>query len=127
MKNDKVTAGLMWHPDTWPIVYAIASSARPNASAMPRVPIVSTARIAVPGPTIMRTNVPTISAAKILRFDGPAAATVSVGMATGVVGAGSYAAADCGWAGSPGGGGDDGGGGGGTLDTHSSSGGTGWA
>ena len=70
-------------------MYAIASSARPNANAMPSVPIVSAARIAVPGPTIIRTNVPTISAAKILMCDGPAAATVSIGMATGVVGAGS--------------------------------------
>src|SRR5215213_464484 len=90
---------------------------------MPSVPILSAARIAVPGPTIIRTNVPTISAAKILRFDGPAAATDSIGIATGLEGAGSYAPADCGCAGSPGGGGegDGGGGGGGTLVTCSSS------
>ena len=43
----------------------------------------------MPGPTIISTPVPTASAAKILRFDGPAAAIVSAGIATGVVGAGS--------------------------------------
>ena len=36
-KNASVTAGLMWQPETWPIVYAIASSARPKARATPSV------------------------------------------------------------------------------------------
>ena len=40
----------------------------------------------MPGPTIISTPVPIASAAKILRFDGPPAAIVSVGIATGVVG-----------------------------------------
>src|SRR3954471_2850435 len=57
-----VTAGLMWQPDTWPIVYAIASSASPNANATPYAPILSAARMALPGPTIMSTAVPVASA-----------------------------------------------------------------
>ena len=43
----------------------------------------------MPGPTIISTNVPTISAARILRLAGPATAIVETGSATGVVGAGS--------------------------------------
>src|SRR5688572_21961329 len=81
--------------------------------------------IAVPGPTIMSTNVPTVSAPKILRFDGPAAAIVATGSATGCRGAGSNAGPCCGCCVVPGccdddgggGGVDPGGGGGGTLDT----------
>ncbi len=94
-KKASVTAGLMWHPDTWPIVYAIARSTKPKARATASgPPIGPEARIAVPGPTIISTPVPIDSAPKILRFDGPAAAIVSAGGVTGVAGAGSYAGAD---------------------------------
>ena len=49
-RNPSVTAGLMWQPDTWPIVYAIASSTRPNANATPKMPMTSEAMIARAGP-----------------------------------------------------------------------------
>src|SRR5437763_3085533 len=68
-RKPSVTAGLMWQPETCPIVYAIPSRASPNAKATPRLPILSEARTALPGPMIISTAVPTISAARIRRFD----------------------------------------------------------
>src|SRR6476469_4846300 len=57
-----VTAGLMWQPETGPMAYAIASSERPNASAIPRLPILSPAMTAAPTPPKTSTNVPRHSA-----------------------------------------------------------------
>ena len=47
-RNPSVIAGLMWHPLIGPITYAMSSRAKPNANAMPSVPIASPARIALP-------------------------------------------------------------------------------
>ena len=69
----------MWQPDTWPIVYAIASSAKPNAKAIPNVPMTSMPMMAVPGPMIMSTAVPMNSAAKIRTSETAGVGGVSAG------------------------------------------------
>lgn len=53
-----VTAGLIWQPDTWPIVYAIATTARPNAIAIWRLPAVIPASTADPQPRSTSTSYP---------------------------------------------------------------------
>ena len=67
----KVMAGLMWQPLMPPIVYAIATTARPNASAVPiTVPAFATVEqsevqfklTATPQPIKTSTIVPNISA-----------------------------------------------------------------
>src|SRR5262245_28553771 len=63
----------MWQPDTWPMVYAIASRARPKANATPRVPITLDARMALPGPISIRTAVPMVSATAIRMMEGDVA------------------------------------------------------
>src|SRR4051794_30935390 len=67
----------MWQPETCPIVYAIASSASPNAKATPYTPILSAAMIALPGPMIISTAVPTASAPNTRMFDCPVGEGVS--------------------------------------------------
>src|SRR5450755_707693 len=57
-----VTAGLMWQPEIGPIAYAIATSAKPNASEMPSGPSACPSNTAEPTPTNTSTNVPTSSA-----------------------------------------------------------------
>src|SRR4051812_22114549 len=67
----------MWQPETCPIVYAMDSRTKPNARATPKMPILLTAMIALPGPTIMSTAVPTASAVKTRMFDCPVGDGVS--------------------------------------------------
>ena len=61
-----VIAGLMWQPDTPPIAYAIATTARPNATAVPTTAAVFSSahpsETAAPQPRNVSTNVPTNSA-----------------------------------------------------------------
>src|SRR5260370_4320782 len=61
-RTPSVTAGLMWQPDMGPMAYAIASSAKPNASATPKNPMWLPARTALPTPPNTNTKVPTNSA-----------------------------------------------------------------
>src|SRR5260370_16186358 len=76
--NPIVTAGLIWHPEIDPIVNAIVSSVRPNASATPRNPIPvfgkPAASTALPHPPKTSQKVPINSAVKrrdILMADPP--------------------------------------------------------
>jgi hypothetical protein len=60
-----VIAGLIWQPEIPPIVYAIPTTAKPKAKAVPTTDAVSTPQLkltAVPQPIRTRTIVPTISA-----------------------------------------------------------------
>src|SRR6266852_4702356 len=59
----KVTAGLMWQPETGPRAKAMAINASPNANATPTFPTWEPAITAVPTPARTRTNVPNNSAA----------------------------------------------------------------
>src|SRR6266852_4487284 len=59
----KVTAGLMWQPETGPRAKAMAINASPNANATPTFPTWEPAITAVPTPAKTRTNVPNNSAA----------------------------------------------------------------
>ena len=58
------TAGLIWHPDTPPITYAIATIDRPNARATAKCPPPTAAprNTALPHPINVNTNVPMNSA-----------------------------------------------------------------
>ena len=65
----RVMAGLIWHPEMPPIVYAMATTASPNASATPKVPVPAPTvpatlpeKTALPQPMSTRTIVPVISA-----------------------------------------------------------------
>src|SRR5437867_1580825 len=64
------TAGLRWHPDTWPMAYAMVSTVRPKASATPCRPIPTlgkaAARTALPHPPSTSQAVPRNSAAALL-------------------------------------------------------------
>ncbi len=75
------TAGLRWHPEMWPIAYAIVSTVRPKASETPTrlIPMLKSvpcnlapttaARTALPHPPKTSQNVPMNSAAqRCLRF-----------------------------------------------------------
>src|SRR5579863_3102839 len=61
-KTPRLTAGLMWHPETGPMPYAAQTSPRPKANAMPTIPTLSPATTAVPTPKTTRIKVPTSSA-----------------------------------------------------------------
>src|SRR5581483_10101199 len=60
------TAGLMWHPEMWPIAYAIVRSESPNAKETPKNPMPTwgnaAASTALPQPANTSQNVPIISA-----------------------------------------------------------------
>ena len=65
----KVMAGFIWHPDMFPIQYAIATTDKPKANATPIVPVpaptmsaVPPANTALPHPSNTRTIVPNSSA-----------------------------------------------------------------
>ncbi len=58
----RVTAGLTWHPEMGPTAYTIASNDRPQARAIPTLPIFGPASTALPTPPSAKTNVPTPSA-----------------------------------------------------------------
>src|SRR3954447_21398098 len=62
MNRPNVTAGLMWHPEMCPMVYAMASSDSPKARDTPTNPTLSPDSTAQPHPPKTRTNVPTNSA-----------------------------------------------------------------
>ena len=63
-----VMAGLMWHPDTRPMQYAMATTDRPKASAVPTTPagVKHPTTTATPHPTMVRTMVPMSSATYFL-------------------------------------------------------------
>ena len=65
----RVMAGLMWHPEMLPMVYAMATTERPNANATPKVPVpaptvwaIPPENTALPHPMSTRIMVPIISA-----------------------------------------------------------------
>src|ERR1700761_3347921 len=63
------TAGFKWHPEMWPIAYAMVSTVSPNASATPTNPIPNAgnaaASTALPQPPKTNQNVPKNSAAAL--------------------------------------------------------------
>jgi hypothetical protein len=64
-KTPRVIAGLIWQPEIPPIAYAMATTERPKAIAVPTTDAVSTPQFrltAAPHPKNVSTNVPTISA-----------------------------------------------------------------
>src|SRR5688572_13951914 len=60
------TAGLRWHPETWPMAYAIVRTVNPNANETPSRPIptsgTAAASTALPHPPNTSQNVPMNSA-----------------------------------------------------------------
>jgi hypothetical protein len=70
-KQPSVIAGLMWQPLIPPIVYAIATTAKPKAIAVPTTDAGSTPQLrltAVPHPISTNTIVPIISAKYFFMF-----------------------------------------------------------
>src|ERR1700742_1369792 len=62
VKTPRLTAGLIWQPETGPMPYAAAISPKPKANAIPKTPTLSPATTAVPQPKSTRMNVPINSA-----------------------------------------------------------------
>src|ERR1700744_6254483 len=62
VKTPRLTAGLIWQPETGPMPYAAAISPKPKANAIPKTPTLSPATTAVPQPKSTRMKVPINSA-----------------------------------------------------------------
>ena len=71
MNMARDTAGLMWHPETLPTEYAIATMTRPKARAVrmypPKFAVLHDVTTAVPQPKKTSTKVPIISAMYFLK------------------------------------------------------------